>query len=143
MSQEEGHTALDGQENKSRGTNDVNTNEQAVAHDSADLNVNGVLASEAEKDVPQPVRRGPPPPPNGGYGWVCTVCCGLINAHTWGLNSSYGVFLAHYLATNTFPNATSLEYAFVGSLSISCAMLVSPAATYTTRVFGTLSLIHI
>lgn len=61
----------------------------------------------------------------------------MINAHTWGLNSSYGVFLAHYLASNTFPGATSLEYAFVGSLSISCAMLVSPFATYTTRVFGT------
>ncbi|KAI7484068.1 MFS general substrate transporter [Hortaea werneckii] len=137
MSQEKGHAALNGQKNGSRETDDLDTTEQDVASGSANLNVNGVLASEAEKDVPQPVRRGPPPPPNGGYGWVCTVCCGLINAHTWGLNSSYGVFLAHYLATNTFPNATSLEYAFVGSLSISCAMLVSPAATYTTRVFGT------
>lgn len=26
-------------------------------------------------------------PPNGGYGWVCVVCVGLINMHTWGLNS--------------------------------------------------------
>ena len=26
-------------------------------------------------------------PPNGGYGWVCTACCFLINAHTWGVNS--------------------------------------------------------
>ncbi|KAI6787170.1 hypothetical protein KC350_g18854, partial [Hortaea werneckii] len=137
MSQEKDHAAQDGQETRSCETDERNRNEQSVANDSADLDVNGVLASEAEKDVPQPARRGPPPPPNGGYGWVCTICCGLINAHTWGLNSSYGVFLAHYLATNTFPNATSLEYAFVGSLSISCAMLVSPAATYTTRVFGT------
>jgi hypothetical protein len=23
-------------------------------------------------------------PPNGGYGWVCTACVALINAHTWG-----------------------------------------------------------
>ncbi|KAK5120554.1 hypothetical protein LTR85_006210 [Meristemomyces frigidus] len=94
-------------------------------------------AGDTEKQPEQRTPTGPPPPPNGGYGWVCTVCCLLINAHTWGLNSSYGVFLAHYLATNTFPGATSLEYAFVGSLSISCAMLVSPFATYTTRVFGT------
>lgn len=72
-----------------------------------------------------------------GYGWVCTACCATINAHTWGMNSSYGVFLAHYLATETFPGASYLEYAFVGSLSISCAMLVSPIATYTTRVYGT------
>lgn len=26
-------------------------------------------------------------PPNGGYGWVCTACVFMINAHTWGLNS--------------------------------------------------------
>lgn len=26
-------------------------------------------------------------PPDGGYGWVCTLCVFLINAHTWGVNS--------------------------------------------------------
>jgi hypothetical protein len=26
-------------------------------------------------------------PPNGGYGWVCTTCLFMINAHTWGINS--------------------------------------------------------
>ncbi|TKA25699.1 hypothetical protein B0A50_05794 [Salinomyces thailandicus] len=102
-----------------------------------DLSGSAIAEDETEKSDPHIERKPPTPAPNGGYGWVCTVCCGLINAHTWGLNSSYGVFLAHYLATDTFPGATSLEYAFVGSLSISCAMLVSPAATYTTRVFGT------
>ncbi|KAF5532620.1 MCH2 (monocarboxylate permease) [Fusarium mexicanum] len=79
----------------------------------------------------------PPPPPNGGYGWVCCACVATINAHTWGLNSSYGVFLAHFIANNTFPGATSLHYAFVGSLSIACAMLVSPLATLCVREFGT------
>ncbi|KAK3632809.1 hypothetical protein LTR56_016132 [Elasticomyces elasticus] len=92
--------------------------------------------SDPEKRVQQH-DESPPPPPNGGYGWVCTICCALINAHTWGINSSYGVFLAHYLATNTFPEAGPLDYAFVGGLSVACALLVSPAATYTTRVFGT------
>lgn len=79
----------------------------------------------------------PPPSPNGGYGWVCVVCVALINAHTWGLNSSYGVFLAYYLANNVFPGASYLEFAFVGSLSIACALLVSPVATIFTRKFGT------
>lgn len=79
----------------------------------------------------------PPPPPNGGYGWVCTACVAIINAHTWGLNSSYGVFLAHYLANNTFPGTTSLQYAFVGSLSLTCALLASPATTICVRNFGT------
>ncbi|KAF5021229.1 hypothetical protein F66182_6719 [Fusarium sp. NRRL 66182] len=79
----------------------------------------------------------PPPPPNGGYGWVCTACVATINAHTWGLNSSYGVFLAHYLENDTFHGATALHYAFVGSLSISCAMLISPVATVCVREIGT------
>ncbi|KAL8920768.1 MAG: hypothetical protein Q9208_006098 [Pyrenodesmia sp. 3 TL-2023] len=83
-----------------------------------------------------PPSEDPPPPPNGGYGWVCTLCVALINAHTWGLNSAYGVFLAHYLSTDTFPGATYLEYAFVGGLSISCAMLVSPLATLSIRYYG-------
>ncbi|KAJ8061112.1 hypothetical protein OCU04_010186 [Sclerotinia nivalis] len=76
-------------------------------------------------------------PPDGGYGWVCVACVFLINGHTWGVNSSYGVFLAHYLANNTFPGATSLEYAFVGGLSISLALFTAPVATTCTRKFGT------
>ncbi|KAI9899311.1 hypothetical protein N3K66_005772 [Trichothecium roseum] len=80
---------------------------------------------------------GPPPPPNGGYGWVCTACVATINGHTWGLNSSYGVFLAHYLKNDTFPGASPLEYAFVGSLSISIALAISPVATLLVRHIGT------
>ena len=26
-------------------------------------------------------------PPDGGYGWVCTISIFLINAHTWGINA--------------------------------------------------------
>ena len=76
-------------------------------------------------------------PPDGGYGWVCVWCTFFINAHTWGINSSYGVFLAHYLANNNYPGAGPLEFAFIGGLSISQALLVSPLSTYITRVYGT------
>jgi hypothetical protein len=30
-------------------------------------------------------------PPDGGYGWICTACVFLINAHTW-VRSSPGHF---------------------------------------------------
>ena len=53
------------------------------------------------------------------------------------LYQSYGVFLAHYLANNTYPGASYLDYAFVGGLSISQALLISPLATYITREYGT------
>ena len=94
-------------------------------------------ATEDQAESLRAPQQSPQQPPNGGYGWVCTVCVALINAHTWGINSSYGVFLAHYLSTDTYPGATYLQYAFIGGLSISCAMLVSPLATLSTRYFGT------
>ncbi len=86
---------------------------------------------------PAPPSKAADVPPDGGYGWVCVACVFLINGHTWGVNSSYGVFLAHYLSANTFPGATALDYAFVGGLSISIALLVSPIATICTRKYGT------
>jgi MFS family permease len=52
-------------------------------------------------------------------------------------HKSYGVFLAHYLAANTFPGATSLDYAFVGGLSISLALFISPLATVVVSKHGT------
>jgi MFS family permease len=96
-----------------------------------------VPESEEQVEKLATPQQDPASVPNGGYGWVCTICVAFINAHTWGMNSSYGVFLAHYLSTDTFPGATYLQYAFVGGLSISCAMLVSPLATLSTRYFGT------
>ena len=50
---------------------------------------------------------------------------------------SYGVFLSHYLTYNTFAGATALQYAFVGGLSISLALLVSPVGTICCRKYGT------
>lgn len=76
-------------------------------------------------------------PPDGGYGWVCTACVFLINAHTWGVNSAWGIFLAHFLANSTFPDATQLEYALVGGLSISMALFASPAIGFSNEKFGT------
>lgn len=79
----------------------------------------------------------PPPPPNGGYGWIVTIAVCIINAHTWGMSSSYGVFLAYYIKNNTFNGATTLQYAFIGSLSMGCAMGISPFATIAVKKFGT------
>ena len=76
-------------------------------------------------------------PPDGGYGWVCVICTFAINAHTWGINSSYGVFLAYYLANDYYPGSSALRFAFIGGLSISQALLISPLSTYITRVYGT------
>ncbi|KAF7554494.1 hypothetical protein G7046_g6796 [Stylonectria norvegica] len=95
------------------------------------------ITSVSSSDSSDTLDSSPPPPPNGGYGWVCTACVGLINAHTWGLNSAYGVFLAYYLSHDVFPGGTHLDYAFIGALSLTCTMLVSPLATVCVHEFGT------
>ncbi|KAJ5138405.1 major facilitator superfamily domain-containing protein [Penicillium bovifimosum] len=61
----------------------------------------------------------PSPPPDGGYGW------------------SYGVFLAHYLSDNVFPESTSMDFALIGGLNFSMAMLVAPAVTIIARKYST------
>jgi hypothetical protein len=100
--------------------------------------VNDGVSDKSEELTPQTIARkeidGEEEP---AYGWVCTAAVFCINAHTWGLNSAYGVFLAHYIADQTFPGASRLDYAFVGGLSISQAMLLSPLATACIRLYGT------
>lgn len=75
-------------------------------------------------------------PPNGGYGWVVTACVFFINAHTWGVNSAWGVFLAHFLSHSTFEGASHLQYALIGGLSISQCLLVSTIVAKTNEKLG-------
>lgn len=76
-------------------------------------------------------------PPDGGYGWICAGCVFLINANTWGVNSAWGIFLAHYLTNSTFPGASQFEYALIGGLSISQSLLISPLVAASNRKLGT------
>lgn len=75
-------------------------------------------------------------PPDGGYGWVVCGCVFFINAHTFGVNSAWGVFLAHFLSRSTFDDATHLQYALIGGLSISQALLVSTVAAKINEKLG-------
>lgn len=53
------------------------------------------------------------------------------------LLKSFSVFLAYYLSHDLFPGTSNLEYAFVGGLSMSCALLVAPLATAVMGRLGT------
>ena len=75
-------------------------------------------------------------PPDGGFGWVVCGCVFFINAHTFGVNSAWGVFLAHFLSRSTFEDATHLQYALIGGLSISQALLVSTVAAKINEKLG-------
>ncbi|KAH8897239.1 MFS general substrate transporter [Thozetella sp. PMI_491] len=60
----------------------------------------------------------------------------MVNAQTWGINSSWAIFLAHYTTNNTFPGATELQYALIGGLSISQALMISPITTSVQSAIG-------
>ena len=104
-------------------------------------------ASEKTVDVEQPIsvadEKVEDLPPDGGYGWIVVACCFFINGHTWGINSTYGVFLGYYLSTNYFPDTSPLAYAFIGGLSISQAVVIAPLVTHIIHLYGTKVALHI
>ncbi|AOW06408.1 major facilitator superfamily domain-containing protein [Yarrowia lipolytica] len=75
-------------------------------------------------------------PPDGGYGWVCVACTMGVCGTGWGLNSAYGIFLAHYLSYDVFPGATPLDYAYIGGIGIGAGLLAAPVANLAIRNLG-------
>ena len=49
---------------------------------------------------------------------------------------SYGVYLSHYLASDYFPGASPLDFAFIGGLQFGIALFISPLCTISTRELG-------
>lgn len=115
-------------------TNTINSNTRPSTQATADPNANADDVSDLERVL---THLSYSAPPDGGYGWTNVLLVFLINAHTWGLNSSYAIFLSHYLSSATFPGATRLQYAFIGGLSVGCAFLVSPLVVVSIRKVGT------
>jgi MFS family permease len=52
------------------------------------------------------------------------------------LQQAFGVYLAYYIDENSFPEATPLDYAFVGGLSISQITFIAPVVTKFNQKFG-------
>lgn len=75
--------------------------------------------------------------PDGGYGWACVAALSVLNAFVWGVAASYGVYLAYYLASDTFHNATPLDYAMIGGLNFAIAVGLAPLITVICRRLGT------
>nr|CAF06001.1 related to transporter protein [Neurospora crassa] len=76
-------------------------------------------------------------PPDGGYGWVIVAAVFLINVNTWGINSAWGIFMEQYIRENTFPEASHFEYALVGGLSVSLALILGPIISAIQKTLGT------
>ncbi|CCG82226.1 putative MFS transporter [Taphrina deformans PYCC 5710] len=89
---------------------------------------------ELEEEAMAPARV----PPDGGYGWVVVGCQTTINAMTWGVNASYAVYLSHFTAAGSpyFPGTTTVQYSFVGGVSVGFALFACPLATLLNARFG-------
>ncbi|KAH8787187.1 hypothetical protein BGZ57DRAFT_851171 [Hyaloscypha finlandica] len=72
-----------------------------------------------------------PVPPGGGYCWHNNT--GLLAALLIIDAQSYGVFLGYYLENGIYAAATPMDFAFIGGLNFSVAMLASPAVTVLVR----------
>ncbi|KAK2591268.1 hypothetical protein QQS21_011049 [Conoideocrella luteorostrata] len=75
-------------------------------------------------------------PPDGGYGWIIVGSCFTLNAFTWGVTASFGVYLSEYKRSDEFFNANSVDFGFIGGLNFSCAMLLAFPVTYLVRRLG-------
>ncbi|KAL8838822.1 MAG: hypothetical protein Q9170_001977 [Blastenia crenularia] len=49
---------------------------------------------------------------------------------------SYGVYLSYYLSHSLYPSSSPIDYAIVGGLNFSIAMLIAPIVTIIARVYG-------
>ncbi|CBQ67491.1 related to ESBP6-similarity to Monocarboxylate transporter [Sporisorium reilianum SRZ2] len=72
----------------------------------------------------------------GGYGWVNVVCSIFVNAVTWGVNTTFGVYFSYYLQHDYFTGATPMRYAYVGGLSVAACMLAAPFSNLLWRSSG-------
>ncbi|VUC31220.1 unnamed protein product [Clonostachys rosea] len=108
-------------------TNDPEAHRQPLASElTVETSVTSLSLEEVDDDLA----------PDGGYGWVIVACILGINIVTYGINTSYGVYIAYYLEHNYFDGATYMTYAFVGGLSVGMAWFCAPGINFLVKTFG-------
>lgn len=70
-----------------------------------------------------------------GYSWVVLIAATTVSTFSWGANSSFGVYLANFITSNKYPDATDLDFAFVGGLSFGIGLMGSPIPTLLIKRF--------
>nr|QFR37176.1 MFS transporter [Cyberlindnera americana] len=80
-------------------------------------------------------------PEGGVQGWMTVVASFLFNCATWGSNSAYSIYLAHYLKYDLFPGATKLDYAAVGGICFGCGLNAAPVIRLCVNRLNTRSVI--
>lgn len=72
-----------------------------------------------------------PEVPDGGLdAWLVVLACWMYNFSTWGANSGFSIYLAHFLSSDTFAGATKLDYGLVGGLTFGTGIIFSSFINY-------------
>ncbi|KAK6201465.1 monocarboxylate transporter [Scheffersomyces amazonensis] len=72
-----------------------------------------------------------------GYAWVICFASFLLNFSSWGQNSGFAIYFSYYLNNNTFPDATKLDYSFIGGIAFGVGLSFSPLINFMMGKIGT------
>ncbi|KIM30808.1 hypothetical protein M408DRAFT_270914 [Serendipita vermifera MAFF 305830] len=74
------------------------------------------------------------PIPDGGYSWVIVLCQFVGQMATWGMLTTYGVFISWFQGQNSFPGATQIEFGWVAGICFCVVFGISPASNYLSKL---------
>ncbi|KIH90276.1 hypothetical protein SPBR_00483 [Sporothrix brasiliensis 5110] len=73
---------------------------------------------------------------DGGYAWVIVGAILASYSVSWGINTTFGVYVSFLIEHDYIPGGTPLRYGFVGGLSIAGALLSAPLMHFLINKFG-------
>jgi hypothetical protein len=104
------------------GEHDPDTHSLASVQSTS--NVNDVSAAPSSSDARVP---------DGGFGWIIVLGCAVQTFIFYGITSSWGIFQAALVDQELAGSAT---LSFVGSVSVTCAVILALAGARILRLLG-------
>ncbi|KAI5960120.1 uncharacterized protein KGF55_004843 [Candida pseudojiufengensis] len=104
-------------------------------------------SQELEKDIeavyppPKEAINENDPDIDGGYAWVILAAGVMFNFCTWGMNSGFAIYFAHYIENDTFEGATKIDYAYIGGIAFGVGLFFSPLVIYMRGIVGYLPIL--
>ncbi|KAI5951380.1 hypothetical protein KGF54_004454 [Candida jiufengensis] len=120
-----------------------------LSNDSATTVTTQSPEKEQEKDIDEEAVYPPPketlyeddPNIDGGYAWVVLAAGVMFNFCTWGMNSGFAIYFAHYIANDTYEGATKMDYAYIGGIAFGVGIMFSPVIIYMRGIVGYLPIL--
>ncbi|KAK6456427.1 monocarboxylate transporter [Scheffersomyces xylosifermentans] len=76
-----------------------------------------------------------------GYAWVICFASFLLNFSTWGMNSGFAIYFSYYLNHDTFPEASKMDYSYIGGIAFGVGLFCAPAINFLQGKVGTIPML--